>query len=170
VTTGILRVASPSATAGLASAFRHAASEACPRKPRGVTLGVVLAMVCCLLYVTVGGIIVTRAIAGSSALDDPHTRADQSEAITPAPQSGGLSGAPDVVAITVEDSACEHTCVGTFTVHCTTTQASVSAAWILVAPGEFETLYRELGCAAVPVDPSVTRTERETLLLRSRGL
>ena len=148
--TGYLRVASPSATAGLAcAAFRHAASEACPRKPCGVTIGVVLAMVGCLLYVTVGWIIVTRVIAGSPALDDPHTRADQSEAIhTPASQSGGLSGAPGVVAITVEDAACEHTCVGTFTVHCTTTQASVSAAWILVAPGEFETLYRELGCAA----------------------
>jgi hypothetical protein len=130
-------------------------------------LGVVLAMVGCLLYVTVGGIIVTRVIAGNPALDDPHARADQSEAIhTPASQSGGLSGAPRVVAITVEDAACEHTCVGTFTVHCTTTQASVSAAWILVAPGEFETQYRELGCAAALVDPSVTRTERETLLLR----
>ncbi len=79
--------------ADASAAFRHAVSEVCPRKPRGGTFGVVLAMVGCLLYVTVGGIIVTRVIAGNPALDDAHTRADQSEAIrTPASQSGGLSG------------------------------------------------------------------------------
>jgi hypothetical protein len=112
------------------------------KRPHGVKRRALVAAGC-LLYVTVGSVVVTRVLAGSPAFRAPDSQAPQLAISIARPV------VTEVLAITVVDPSCAEACDGSFTVMCTTTQRNlVSADSILVPAADFEALYHNLGCEA----------------------